>query len=107
MNEIYLIAGMTLVTFVIRYSMFAIAGRIEFPTRLVNALRYVPPTVLTAIIVPAVLIPTGDEINLSYTNPYLVGALIALGVGWLSKNLLLTITTGMLAFWSWQYILAL
>jgi len=106
MNEIYLIAGMTLVTFSIRYSMFAIAGRIEFPKRLVNALRYVPPAVLTAIIVPAVLIPSGDEIHLSYTNPYLVGALIALGVGWFSKNLLLTIIIGMLAFWGWQYIIA-
>lgn len=106
MNEICLIAGMALVTFTIRYSMFAIAGRIEFPRRLVNALRYVPPTVLTAIIVPAVLIPTGDGIHLSYTNPYLVGALIALGVGWFSKNLLLTIIMGMLAFWGWQYIIA-
>ena len=107
MNEIYLIAGMTFVTFVIRYSMFAIAGRIEFPTRLINAFRYVPPAVLTAIIVPAVLIPTGDEINLSYTNPYLIGALIALSVGWLNKNLLLTIIIGMLGFWGWQYIIAL
>lgn len=106
MNEIYLITGMALVTFVIRYSMFALAGRIEFPTRLVNALRYVPPAVLTAIIVPVVLIPTGDTVHFSYTNPYLVGALIALGVGWLSKNLLLTIIIGMLAFWGWQYIIA-
>jgi branched-subunit amino acid transport protein len=106
MNEIILIGGMALVTFAIRYSMFAVAGRVEFPQRLESALRYVPPAVLTAIIVPAVLIPSpGTEIVLSYTNPYLVAALFAFGVGWVSKNLLLTIVLGMIAFWAWQWIL--
>ena len=106
MNELYLITGMAAVTFAIRYSMLAVAGGIEFPGWLVNALRYVPPTVLTAIIVPAVLIPSGQGLQLSYTNAYLVGALVALGVGWFSKNLLLTIVTGMAAFWMWQGVLA-
>jgi branched-subunit amino acid transport protein len=105
MYELYLIAGMALVTFAIRYAMFAVAGRLEFPDRLVNALRYVPPAVLTAITVPAVLMPTGDTINLSFSNAYLVGGLVACGVGWFSKNLLLTILLGMLAFWGWQWLL--
>ena len=106
MGEVYLIGGMALVTFAIRYSMFAVAGRVEFPERLVDALRYVPPAVLTAIIVPAILIPTGQGLNLSYTNVYLMGGLFAAAVGWFSKNLLLTIVLGMLAFWGWQWILA-
>ncbi len=105
MYELYLIAGMALVTFAIRYSMFAVAGRVSFPPRLVSALQYVPPAVLTAIIVPAVLIPSGDTIQFSYTNAYLVGGLIAFGIGWFSKNLLLTILLGMLAFWGWQWLL--
>ncbi len=104
-NEMILIGGMTAVTFGIRYSMFLVAGRITFPPRLENALRYVPPAVLTAIIVPAVLIPSGDEMMVSYTNPYFVAALIACAVGWISKNLLLTIVLGMIAFWAWQWIL--
>ena len=106
MQELLLIAGMVIVTFTIRYSMFLIAGRFEFPAWLVNALRYVPPTVLTAIIVPSVLIPTGNGADLSYTNPYLVGAVVALGVSWFSQNLLLTILLGMGAFWGWQWVLA-
>lgn len=105
MNELYMIGGMALVTFAIRYAMFLAAGRFEFPARVVNALRYVPPAVLTALIVPAVLIPDGQRINLSYTNAYLIGALAALGVSWLSKNLLLTILLGMLVFWGWQWLL--
>lgn len=104
MNELYLIAGMAVVTFVIRYSMFAAAGRFEFPPRLTEALRYVPPAVLTAIIVPAVLMPNGESIDLSWTNAYLVGAVAAMGLGWVSKNLLLTIVGGMVAFLSWQWL---
>ena len=98
---------MLLVTFSIRYSMFAVAGRKEFPPWLGRALRYVPPAVLTAIIVPAVLLPAGDKISLSYTNPYLVGALIACIVGWLSRSLLLTIVLGMGGFLGWQWLLSL
>ena len=106
-NEVILIGGMALVTFGIRYSMFVVAGRVTFPDRLVSALRYVPPAVLTAITVPAVLIsPSSGNIALSYTNPYLVAALFAFGVGWFSKNLLLTIVLGMMAFWAWQWVLA-
>ena len=104
-NEVVLIGGMALVTFTIRYSMYALAGRIEFPPWLVRALRYVPPAVLTALIVPAVLIPTGETIQFGYTNPYLIGAIVALIVSWRSNNLLLTIVLGMLAFWGWQWLI--
>lgn len=105
MTEVYLIAGMVLVTFSIRYSMLVVAGRVKFPAWLVSALSYVPPAVLTALIVPAVLIPGGDGIVLSYRNAYLIGALVAAGVSWFSRNLLLTILLGMLAFWGWQWFL--
>ena len=104
MNELYLIAGMAVVTFVIRYSMFAVAGRFEFPDSLNNALRYVPPTVLTAIIVPSVLMPNGEAIDVSWSNAYLVGAIVAAVIGWTSKNLLLTIVVGMTVFFGWQWI---
>lgn len=106
MIEVYLIAGMALVTFLIRYVPFGIASRFEFPERLVKALRYIPPTVLTAIIVPAVLIPNGQHIDLSLTNAYLGGAVIAFGIGWFSRNLLLTIVLGMAAFLAWQFWVA-
>ncbi|MCB0209398.1 MAG: AzlD domain-containing protein [Anaerolineae bacterium] len=104
MSELYLIAGMAVVTFVIRYSMFAVAGRFEFPDGLNNALRYVPPTVLTAIIVPAVLMPNGEAIDVSWTNAYLVGAIVAAVIGWTSENLLLTIVVGMGVFFGWQWL---
>lgn len=107
MTELLLIGAMAGVTFLIRYTLFAVAGRLEFPDYLVRALRYVPPTILTAITVPAILFPAGDAIFVSYANAYLVGGLAAFGVGWFSRNLLVTIVAGMVAFWGWQSVLAL
>ncbi|MDM8528653.1 AzlD domain-containing protein [Anaerolineales bacterium HSG24] len=106
MTEIYVITGMILVTFFIRYSMFAASGQIQLPVYMTHALRYVPPAVLTAITVPAVLMPHGEQVELNLSNPYLVGALVACTVGWYSRNLLLTIVVGMVTFLGWQWVLA-
>jgi branched-subunit amino acid transport protein len=105
MNEFYLIGGMALVTFAVRYPVLALSGRVKFSPRFMQMLRYVPPAVLTAIVVPAVLMPVGSELLLSFTNARLVGATAALLVGFWRKNLLLTIVVGMLVFFSWQWLL--
>ncbi len=98
MNEPLLILGMFAVTFGVRYLLFAGAGRLRFPPRLSAALGFVPPAVLTAIIVPAVLIPDGQRIDASLGNPYLLAALAALGVALWRRDLLLTIVFGMSVF---------
>ena len=100
MQEIYLLTGMFLVTFSVRYLMFAVSGRIKLPETMVQALRYVPPAVLTAIVVPA----EAGELNLGLSNPRFMGAIAAGLVGWYSKNLLLTIVVGMAVFLGWQWV---
>ncbi len=104
MNEFYLIFGMFVVTFAIRFVMFAFAGKMQFPSWLERALKFVPPAVLTAIIVPSVAMPTG-VLDISFTNVYLTAALFSLVVALLTKNLLKTIGLGMLFFlflkWMW------
>jgi len=106
-NEIYMIAGMALVTFGIRYIMFPISGRFQFPELFERGLKYAPPAVLTAIIVPSVLMPTGDILNLKLSNPYLIGALVACAMGGLFKNLLLTIVVSMIVFLGFQWVFAM
>lgn len=103
LNEVYMIAGMALVTFAIRYVMFPISGRFRFPELFERGLRYVPPVVLTAIIVPSVLMPTGETLNLKLSNPYLIGALAACVMGGVFKNLLLTIVVSMVVFLGFQW----
>ena len=95
---------MALVTFSIRYVLFAVAGRFEFPKTIQTALQYVPPTVLTAIIVPSLLYPSGEALQLNFQNTYLFGGTVAFGVGLWRKNLLLTIVVGMLAFLFWRWV---
>lgn len=102
MNELMLIGGMALITFTIRYALLGLSECIHLSPRLIELLRYVPPSVLTAITTPAVLMPTGELIVTS-TNARLVGAIVAILVGYRTKNLLWTIALGMLAFLGWQW----
>ncbi|MEL6814965.1 MAG: AzlD domain-containing protein, partial [Cyanobacteria bacterium J06598_3] len=77
MNEPLLIVGMMIATFSIRYLMFGASSRIVLPPALLNALRYVPPVVLTAIVVPEVLLNEGS-LSVGHLNARLVGAIAAL-----------------------------
>ena len=107
METLLLVGGMAVVTFSIRYVLLPLSGKFEFSDGMRRALGYVPPSVLTAIIVPAALIPDGHALAFSWTNPYLVGAVITALIGWLSKNLLITIVGGMAAFALWQWMMTL
>lgn len=106
MNELLLVAGMALVTFAVRYPVLALFGKLPLPDPVFRALRYVPPAVLTAIIMPAVLLPDGEQISLGIGNAQLVAAVVAVIVAWRSKNLLLTIVIGMGVFWLWRFVIA-
>lgn len=103
MNEFFLISGMMLVTFAVRYPVLAMSGRIKLAPWFLQLLRYVPPTVLTAIVVPAVLMPN-DQLWVDHTNARLIGAIAAILIGFWRKNLLLTIVIGMLVFFVWQWL---
>ena len=96
-EEFVLIFGMMLVTFGARYPLMALAGKVELPEPVVRALAYVPVAVLTAISVPMVLKPSGS-LELTFCNPYLTAALVAIAVAWFSRHLLATISIGFLVF---------
>ncbi len=104
--EILLIAGMTLVTFGVRYPVLALVSQIPLPPSALNALKYIPPAVLTALILPALLIPDGTQVDVSLGNDYLVAGLLAALVAWRSQNILLTLAGGMATLWLWRWLLA-
>ncbi|MEM8504961.1 MAG: AzlD domain-containing protein [Cyanobacteria bacterium P01_D01_bin.1] len=106
MNEVLIIGGMAIATFAIRYLMFGASSRIVLSPTLLKALRYVPPVVLTAIVVPEVLL-SGGSLAIGYENARLIGAIVAVLVSMLTKNLLLTIVLGMATFFGWQALLGL
>ena len=102
LDQAFLVLGMAIVTFLIRYPVLAIFGKLSLPPLIMRSLKYVPAAVLSAIIVPAVLIPDGTHINVSTSNAYLIGGVIATVAAWRTKNLLLTIVLGMVSMWGWR-----
>lgn len=101
MNDLLIVSGMALVTFLIRYPLLVLVGRISLPESVRRALRYVPLAVLAAIIAPAIVMPEGT-IDLSPSSAPLIASLIAIVVAWRTKNLLLTIVIGMAALLIWR-----
>ena len=84
------------ITFGIRMSFIYLFGRFEVPVTIKNALRFVPPAVLSALIAPALFMPN-NKLDLGFDNHYLVAGLFAILVGWRTKNTLLTLLMGMIA----------
>lgn len=104
--EIALLLGMATITFAIRYTLFAVGDRVRFSPLVKQGLGYVPVAVLTAIIVPAMLMPNGEGLQLTLDNAYLVGGIVAALIAAFSRNLLLTIFGSMLVFFLWRWWLA-
>jgi branched-subunit amino acid transport protein len=92
------ILGMGLVTYAIRLSLIALLGRMQVPPLVQRGLRFVPPAVLSAIIFPELLRPSG-ALDISLNNLRLLAGVLAALVAWRTKNVLLTIAVGMAALW--------
>lgn len=95
-----------LVTFGMRFSFVYLLGRLEVPETMRRALHYVPPAVLTAIIVPE-LFMQDHQLALSLGNSRLLAGLVAVAVAAWTKNSLLTILAGMIALFAFQAFTAI
>ena len=85
-----------LLTYTMRLSFILLFGRMDVPPRLRQSLRFVPPAVLTAIILPELLLPRGS-FDLSLGNERLLAGILAALVAWRTGNVLATILVGMAA----------
>lgn len=102
-NEAVLtLLGMVVVTYVIRLSFLVFAHRAAFPDWLAKALRYVPASVLTALIVPMALAPH-DAIDFSVHNAWLPGAIVSAAVAFKTNHTLTAIISGFVVYglWGW------
>ena len=98
MIEWSLIIYCGLVTFLSRYLMIAILKKEMFTDRIREVLSFVPSAVFPAIIVPAIFINDyGSYIEMN--DPKIFGAIVAILVGYFSKNVIATIFSGLLSYW--------
>jgi len=90
------IAG--LLTYFTRMIMIALVKRDLLGEKIKAVLSYVPSAVFPAIIFPAIFINDyGSYIEMN--DPKIFGALVAIIVGYFSRNVIATIFSGLLSYW--------
>ncbi|MFC4550580.1 MULTISPECIES: AzlD domain-containing protein [Halorussus] len=83
------------VTYALRLSFIALFGRLDdVPESVERALRFVPAAVLSALVVPQLVVADG-AVSLSPTNPRLLAGALAAAVAWRTENILATLVVGM------------
>jgi len=103
MTTWFTILGMALVTYLTRLSVIALLRDARLPHGVQRALRFVPLTVLSAIIFPELLILNGT-FSLSPGNERLLAGVAAALVAYVSKHTILSIAVGMVMLWVLQAI---
>ncbi len=91
-------------TFVIRFSFILIMDKLTLPDAVHRMLRFIPAAVLTALIVPSVLLHKNGVTSFAGWER-LIAALVAVLVAWKTKNILATIGSGMVVMWGLQALL--
>ena len=90
------IAG--ILTYFTRMTMIVLVRRDLLGEKIKAVLAYVPSAVFPAIIFPAIFINDyGAYIEMN--DPKIFGALVAIIVGYFSKNVIATIFSGLLSYW--------
>lgn len=101
MRTMLIILAAAALTFAIRFSFIGLQGRHEFPIGVKRALRFVPASVLAAIVWPAIVAPD-HQLDLSLDNARIIAAILAAIVAWRTRNILATLAVGMSALWLLQ-----
>ena len=91
-----IIAG--ILTYFTRMTMIALVDRDMLGDKIKAVLAYVPSAVFPAIIFPAIFINDyGTYIEIY--DPKIFGAIVAIIVGYFSKNVIATIFSGLISYW--------
>ena len=90
------IAG--LITYFTRMSMITLIDKDIFSENFRKILNYVPSVVFPSIIFPGVLLDDYGTL-VAITDPKIYGALTAITIGFFSRNVILTIISGLSSYW--------
>ncbi|MDB3891609.1 AzlD domain-containing protein [Alphaproteobacteria bacterium] len=98
---VMIIAG--LLNFASRFVMLSGLAPAKLPEKLEEALHFVPIAVLSAIIVPSVLI--GDTGSVVFAdNPRLPAAIMAVVVALITRSVIFTIAAGLATLWLLKWL---
>jgi branched-subunit amino acid transport protein len=91
-------------TYGFRLSFIHLFGRIdEVPARIKRPLRYVPPAVLAALVLPD-LVTIRPSVAAALADERLIAGAVAGAIAWRTENVLATIAAGMGTLWLFRFI---
>jgi branched-subunit amino acid transport protein len=90
-------------TYLLRLSFILIFQHVKMPEFMEKILRLVPPAVFSAIVLPELLVRDGS-VQFSVTNLRLIAGLLAAVIALKTRNVLITIASGMVILWLLQYL---
>jgi branched-subunit amino acid transport protein len=98
-----IIVAVSLATFLLRASFIVFADPHRFPHAFRQALTFVPPAVLAAIVAPGLLLRDG-MLDLSLSNERLFAGLAAIVATIFVRNAMAAIAAGMSTLWLLQWL---
>ena len=87
-----------IITYCMRMTMIALVDRDLLGERVKAVLSYVPSAVFPAIIFPGIFINDYGTI-IEMNDPKIFGAIVAILVGYFSRNVIATIISGLFSYW--------
>jgi branched-subunit amino acid transport protein len=90
---IWLFLGMFAVTYIPRVLPLTILSRVTLPRFIIDILAYVPLAILSALLIPSLLM-TGGEIDLSLDNHLLIAGALTAVISVFTKKLVLIVISG-------------
>jgi branched-subunit amino acid transport protein len=90
--------GMAFVTFLARYSMIAMLARWQVSPDVTRALEFVPIAAFAALVAPELVLRDG-QFAMDLGNARLIAGIGAIIIAFLTRNVLITLVTGMGVMW--------
>ena len=87
-----------ILTYFTRMTMIALISRDMLGDKIKAVLEYVPSAVFPAIIFPGIFINDYGTI-IEMNDPKIFGAIVAILVGYFSRNVIATIISGLFSYW--------
>ncbi|NLK68828.1 MAG: AzlD domain-containing protein [Clostridiaceae bacterium] len=95
-QAILIILGMSIVTYIPRALPIIVLSKFKLPDWFLRWLKYIPVAILSALLVPEVVI-FEDSVNFSLDNKNLLAAIPSLLVAYKTKNLFVTVSVGIMS----------
>jgi len=102
-ENLLLIFGMAIVTFIPRFIPMAFLSRRNIPEKVKVGLEYIPVAILSTIVFPILFFDEGGTFGIQ--PQFLLSAIPVFAFAWKTRNLWGSVIIGMVIYWSLGFVL--